>query len=59
MNNNTEKLIIVLADAVNKLLTKFTDNMGFAIILFKFDDPDALVNYVSNGERETMILAMK
>lgn len=47
--------------SMNKLakrLDKWLGGLGFALLVFKFGEPDRC-NYISNAKREDMLIAMK
>jgi hypothetical protein len=58
MDNSTfpgAQFMRILAQIISHSLPK---DWGFALIVFPFSQP-GISNYISSGERETMILALK
>lgn len=54
----TEKFMKKMGIAIETTLDEFTENMGFALIVFKIGEP-GIGNYVSNAGRESMIEALR
>ena len=50
----TEEILRAIAEGIKEILP----GMGFALVVFKFDDP-SIGNYISNAEREGMIEALR
>lgn len=47
-------------EIVNAGATKPEDKLGFALLMFPFGEkPDGRINYISNAQREDMLVAMK
>lgn len=56
-NDFMRSLAAALDDIVNPTQPK---KVGFVVLLFPFDEPiEGKVNYVSNGKRETVHVALK
>ena len=57
--HEVEKFLFHLADKIDGLLQEtFGAKIGFALLLFDFNKP-GIGNYVSNGKREDMIIALR
>jgi len=55
----TEEIMRQIGLEITDVLNEgFPKPMGFALIVFEFNEP-GIANYVSNGERESMIKALK
>jgi hypothetical protein len=49
-----------LDDIFNKGLTGENRKIGFALLIYPFgEDPKGRINYIGNGEREHMLVALK
>ena len=57
-HKNTEDLMRKLGIAIETTLDKFTENMGFALVVFRMGEP-GIGNYVSNSGRQSMIQVLR
>jgi len=48
-----------IAGGLDDVLNPDGKKYGFALLVFKFDDVEGTVNYISNAGREDMLSAMK
>lgn len=57
--NDEEGIMQKLASVIDKCLEdSFGHKLGFALLVFEFDK-SGIGNYISNAERETMILSLR
>lgn len=54
-----EETMRSMAAAIQEILDETAPNLGFALIVFEFNCPEGLSNYISNAERGSMIQALK
>ena len=48
-----------IMNAVADALAEGFDGYGFALFVFDFDTTTGRINYISNAQRETMLIALK
>ena len=54
----TEEIMRELAQNINSTLNQFMSDAGFLLVVFNFNKP-GVSNYVSNGNRESMIETLR
>jgi hypothetical protein len=58
MQLNAEVVLRQIAEGIQDVLNDFQPDLGFALIVFKFNEP-GVSNYISNASRSSMIKGLK
>lgn len=54
----TEEIMRELGVSINGAIREYFPNSGFVLLVFPFNNP-GIANYLSNAERQSMVVALK